>query len=71
MFPSSSDDSTLALNDGRVCTGSGFDGPATGVGGVLSSSGTCVSGSPGVYSSSKNQSGAGWSPSTSLQRSVL
>ncbi|KAM6489012.1 hypothetical protein JOM56_015524 [Amanita muscaria] len=29
---------TLALNDGRVCTGSGFDGPATGVGGVLSSS---------------------------------
>ena len=42
------DVSMLALNDGRVCGGSGFDGPATGVGGFLSSSGTCTSGSPGV-----------------------
>ena len=46
--PSDSDDSTFALNDGRVCGGSGFDGPATGVGGFLISSGTSVSGFPGV-----------------------
>ena len=68
--PSDSDDSTFTLNNGRVCGGSGFDGPATGVGGFLISSGTSVSGSPGVYSSSKNQSGAGRPPSNNLQRSV-
>ena len=64
----SDDDSTFALNEGRVCTGSGFDGPATGVAWVLSSSGTSSSSFPGVYSPSKNQSGARCPPSTCLQR---
>jgi len=64
----SDDDSTFALNDGRVCTGSGFDGPATGVAWLLSSSGNSLSGFPAVYSPSKNLSGTALFPSTDIQR---